>query len=101
MKVTSAVALIQAQAVLPEEVALSLAEMCPNLKLTLDTESRRKALKDGLQEVENREATSAAAQQENQVELKKAGPPKPMNANGKVAKSSERKTPSKAAKRQV
>jgi phage-related protein (TIGR01555 family) len=94
MKVDTAVALITAQAILPEEVALSLQNMVPDLGLIVDTASREKALKVALKEVEEREMTGPNAQPEPEEVDAGAGVSQP-------TKSSERKTPSKAAGKQV
>ncbi len=67
MNVDSMVALITAQAVLPEEVALSLAQSAPDLKLSIDTKSRIKALKLALEELEAREL--GLTQMENEAEI--------------------------------
>jgi hypothetical protein len=98
MRIDSLVGLIGAQVLLPEEAALNLDSVAPKLGIKLDKESRHVALEAGLAEVEERASTSAEAQQSNEVELKKAGPPKP---GMKPTKASERKTPSKAKGRQT
>lgn len=90
MNIDSAVALVGAGIVLPEEVALSLSRLAPTLGLIIDAPSRQKALKDALKELEDREMTGVNAQPEEEP-----GGVKP------AAKASERKTPSKAAGRQV
>ena len=89
MRITSATTLVTAGVVLPEEVALSLPNMAPTLGLRLDMAARLKALPEALKELSNREMTGPNAPEE---------PPE-----GVVApeKKTERKTPSKAAKRQV
>jgi phage-related protein (TIGR01555 family) len=86
MKIDQVVALIGAQVCAPEEAALSLGKIAPTLGLTVDVESRKKALKLALEEVESREWNE---------------PEEEMPGVAPAAKASERKTPSKAAKKQV
>jgi phage-related protein (TIGR01555 family) len=90
MAIDACVALVTAQVVLPEEVALSLRIIAPMLGIVIDAASREKALKAALAEVEKREMTGPAKEEEP---LPGAGAP--------TAKSSERKTPAKTAKRQT
>jgi phage-related protein (TIGR01555 family) len=90
MAITSLVSLIQSQVATPEEGALSLRNIAPNLRLNIAAEPREKALKESYKEIENREMTPPTKPEEPKVV---GGRP--------AAKQSERKTPSKAAKRQV
>jgi len=90
MRIDSAVALITAQAVLPEEVALSLKRIAPSLGLTIDAEARRTALTEALKELSARELTTPAPLPE--VEPKGVAP---------AAKATARKTPAKAKGRQT
>lgn len=87
MRITSAVALATAFVVTPEEIALNLPEISTRgiAGLKIDTAPREKALKDAMLEVENRELG---------VEEDPAGV-------APTEKKSERKTPSKAAGKQV
>lgn len=89
MAADACVALVQAQVILPEEVALSLRQIMPALGLVIDAASREKALKAALAEVAKREMTGPAKEEE------------PLPGAAPRPKSSERKTPAKAAKRQT
>lgn len=91
MKIDMLVALITSQVIVPEEAAISLSHAAPSLGLVIDLEARQKALKEALTEVGNRMMEGP----------QKPEPPKPVAGGGPAAKASERKTPSKAAKRQV
>ncbi len=86
MKIDSAIGLITAMAVLPEEVALSLDAIAPTLGITLDKEARRKAYVEALKELGDREMTGPAETPE--VE--------PAGVSPKT-KASKRKTPAKSA----
>jgi phage-related protein (TIGR01555 family) len=88
MRVRTAVELVNVGAVEPEELSLSLSRMAPNLNLWVDTESRRKALKDALKLVAEGEPDSDQLGEQPEGEV----PPERM---------SERRTPSRAAKQQV
>lgn len=90
MRIDSLVALIQSQVATAEEGALSIRTIAPNLGLLLAAEPREKALKESYKEIENRMMTPPTKPEE----------PKPVGG-APAAKSSKRKTPSKAAKRQV
>jgi phage-related protein (TIGR01555 family) len=94
MRIQSLVSLIENQVVLQEEAALSLRKIAPNLGLTIDAESREAALKQALGEIKKREMTGPVKEPEPA--------PAAGGANGaRQTKMSKRKTPSKAAKRQV
>ncbi len=93
MAIDSCVALITSQVALPEEVALSLTKIAPSLGLMLDRAAREKALKEALTEVENREMTGPVPEEPEPV----VGP----KGVSQPTKSSERKTPSKAAGKQI
>lgn len=104
MRVDSGIALVSGLAILPEELALNLKKIAPTLGIELDAESikaRQDALKEGLEEIANRTATSAEAQQENELELKKAGPPKAQPKGSPATKTSKRKATSSTAGRQT
>lgn len=90
MVLTSMCSLVEANVLLPEEVALNLRTLAPSLDITIDLDSRLKALKEALTEVTQRMMTGPTKPEE----------PKPV-AGGPKPRQSERKTPSKAAKRQV
>lgn len=62
MAVDAAVALIGAQVLLPEEVALSLARILPDLPITIDLASRREALSLGLETLAARELSEVEGQ---------------------------------------
>lgn len=85
MRVDTAVALITSQVAQPEEIALSLGRIAPTLGLDLDLDARQKALKAAMAEVASRDV------------IPEDEPPAPVAA----PKSSERKTPSKTAGKQV
>lgn len=87
MRIDNAIALIANQVVLPEEVAMGLSDLARTgvRGLKLDTAAREKAMKLGLEELANREL----GEEEEPV------------GQAPAAKSSERKTPSKAAGKQV
>lgn len=87
--------LIENQVILPEEAALNLPKIAPSMGLVIDTQSRLKALAEALKEIENREMTGPG--KEPEPEVPGAGP----KGAKRPAKQSERKTPSKQAKRQV
>lgn len=99
MRITSALAMVAAQAWTPEEVALNMDVIAPTMGARIDMAPRRAALSAAHEEVKNR--TMGVGQMEaegevatnNAVTVAKAKPPAP--------KMSERKTPSKAAKKQV
>jgi phage-related protein (TIGR01555 family) len=97
MNIDGVVALVAAQTLLPEEAALNLNRIAPSLRLRVDLDARRKALKDGLAEVENREVGLGQVEAAAEVEAKHA--PKP-TANP-PAKSGARKTKAKSAKAQT
>lgn len=105
MRLTSAMALVDGQVVLAEELALSLKDVAEKgiAGLNLNLESRERAMKAGLEEVANREMglgkmeAEGAVQTENTVQVEKTK----AKLKPPPAKMSERKTPSKAAKRQV
>lgn len=94
MAITSIGSLVERQIVLPEEAALNLQKICPSLNLVIDLESRKKALKDALAEVEKREMSGPGKEEEPPAGKLPGGAARP-------AKQSERKTPSKQAKRQI
>ncbi len=103
MRITSALALVTSQAWTPEEVALNMDVIAPTMGVRIDLEPRRKALEAAHSEIEERtlglgamEAQGEVAT-ENAIKLEKAKP----KAAPPASKQSERKTPSKAAKRQV
>lgn len=58
MRIDSAVALVNAQSLLPEEIALNLTRIAPTLGIKIDLESRRTAMALGLEDVESREAVA-------------------------------------------
>ena len=89
MRITGATALVTGKVVLPEELALSLKKLAPTLGLTVNRASRLKALKIALEELEKREMTGPEAE------------PEPAPGAAPATKMSERKTPSKAAGKQV
>jgi uncharacterized protein len=74
MNIDSAVGLINAQAVLPEEVALSLRKLAPMLHLQVNAEARIKALEAGLAEVEAREMGAGMMELESELNAKNAAP---------------------------
>lgn len=90
MAIQSVGTLIERQVVLPEEVALSLRTIAPNLGLVIDAASREKALKAALAEVAKREMTGPTKEMDPE-----------MGGASRPAKATERKTPAKAAKRQT
>lgn len=107
MRVTSLVAAVTAQMIQPEEGAMALPLAAPGLGLRLDMEPRKEALEAAHEEIANREVGLGKMEAESELSTESAvtvakAKPQPMNKNnaGK-AKNSERKTPSKAAKRQV
>ena len=89
MKIDGAVALVTGQVALPEEVALSLRRIAPTLGLTINTDARRAMLVEALKELSAREMPGPGEA------------PEPPAGVSPSTKSSERKTPSKAAGRQV
>jgi phage-related protein (TIGR01555 family) len=105
MRVTSATGLITSEVVTPEEVALNLSRIAPTLRMQIDLDARRKAMKAAMEEVANRETGIGKLEAEgevstnNSIKVEKAKP-KPV-AGAPKTKMSKRKTPSKAAKRQV
>lgn len=100
MRITSVTGLITSMVATPEEVALSLDEIAPSLKLRLDTKSRKKALKAAMGEVENREQGRSQEEMKgevgskNQIAVEKAKPKPGINgtASKKTKKSVQRKT---------
>jgi phage-related protein (TIGR01555 family) len=98
--------LVTAQALLPEEAALNLKRFAPNMRLRIDLKSRRKALADGLKELENREVgvgqleAQTAVQTKADVAVAKATP-KPAAGAKPAAKAGARATKASAAKRQT
>lgn len=90
MAIQSMAALMENNAILPEEVALSLCNIAPSLRLIIDVASREKALKEAYKEVESRMMTPPTKPEEPKPA---AGAPRP--------KQSARKTKAKTAKRQV
>jgi phage-related protein (TIGR01555 family) len=94
MYVDSAVALMNAQAILPEEVALSLRRMAPDLAVTVNTEARVEAMELALEEVRNRELGLGMMEATAEVEAEAAPPV----ATGQATPtSSKRKTTSSAS----
>lgn len=91
MAIQSLATLIENQVALPEEVALSLRNIAPNLRLVLDAKSREKALKEALTEVQKREMTGPTKPEE----------PAPVGGTANKPKSTARKNKSKTAKRQI
>lgn len=103
MRMTSALAAVTSEVATPEEVALSLNEIAPTLGLRIDVASRKKALKAALSEVGNREMGMGKAEAQGELATKQAvavAKAKP-TAGAPAGKMSARKTPAKAAKRQV
>lgn len=88
MKVDSLVALVGAQVLLPEEIALALSASLPNLGIVIDTHPRELALAEAYTEIENREMTGAVPE-----------PPVPEGPKGAVpaGKTSGRKVKSETA----
>ncbi len=106
MNMDALVAAVAAQILLPEEAALNIARVAPTMGVRIDTESRRKALKDGLAEVEAREVGMAQEEAQAKLETTKAvevakAKPAPAPAARDKPKAGARSTKSKAAKRQV
>lgn len=105
MRVTSATGLITSEVVTPEEVALNLSRIAPTLRMQIDLDARRKAMKAAMEEVANRELGMGKLEAEgevstnNSIKLEKAKP-KPV-AGAPKTKMSKRKTPSKAQGRQA
>ncbi len=103
MRVTSALATVQAAVATAEEVALSLPEIAPTLGLRLDVASRKAALPDALGEVSNREMGLGKMEAETELQTNsavKVAKAKP-KAGAPAEKKSKRKTPARAAKRQT
>lgn len=94
MAITSVGTLVERQIMLQEEAALNLQKICPSLNLVIDLQSRKKALKEALKEIEKREMTGPAKPEEPPAGKLPGGAARP-------AKQGERKTPSKQAKKQV
>lgn len=100
MRITSVTGLITSMVATPEEVALSLDEIAPSLKLRLDTKSRKKALKLAMGEVENRELGRSQEEMKgevgtaNQIKVEKSKPKPGINGTAakKTKKSVQRKT---------
>jgi uncharacterized protein len=108
MRVTSLMAAVVNQVIQPEEAAMALETAAPGLGLRLDMDSRKQALEAAHEEIANREVGLGKMENESEVstsaavEVAKSKPaPVPNAANSSKAKQSGRKTPSKAAKRQV
>lgn len=101
MNVQSAVQLIEAQVLVPEEVALSLPELARTgiSGIVLDVKSRKKRLQDALGELEDGELGLAKIEAEAEAVAKSKPAPAGAQAGNKP-KMSERKTPSKTAKKQ-
>jgi phage-related protein (TIGR01555 family) len=99
MRITSALAMVTAQAWTPEEVALNMDIIAPTMGARIDLAPRREALKAAHEEVKNR--TVGQGQLEAQSEVETNSQIKVAKAKPPAGKMSERKTPSKAAKRQV
>jgi hypothetical protein len=91
MRIDSLVALITSQVVTPEEVAIAIAQSGLIPGLTLDIEARKHALKEAMGEVKSRMMTPPTKPEPEPTPAGKAP----------AAKASKRKTPSKAAGRQV
>ncbi len=95
MAVDSAVALVAAQAVLPEEVALGIRRL-PALKwLKIDPEARLQALEAAQEEIASRTLGLEMMEEEAKIEAKHA--PKPAPGAKPTPTTSKRKTVSKAS----
>ena len=94
MAVDSVVSLANAQVLLPEEIALSLGRLAPDLHVTVDTDSRVRALELGLEEVANREMGLGMVESTAEIEAEYAPKPAPAANGGK-------RTPPKASKRKA
>lgn len=97
MRITSALAMVSAQAWTPEEVALNMDIIAPDMPVRVDLEPRRKALAAAHEEIANREVGLGQMEAAAEVEAKNAPP----TAAPPAEKKSERKTPSRAAKKQI
>lgn len=87
MQVDSLAALITSQVLLPEEAALNLKRVMP--EITIDLDARRKALVEATKELESREMTGPGKVEE---------PPEGVSP---APKETKRKTPAKARGRQA
>lgn len=101
MRITSALAMVTAQAWTPEEVALNMDVIAPTMGARIDMEPRRAALAAAHEEVKSRTLGLGQMEAQGKVEAKTAVASKPPSAGTPAPRQSERKTPSKAAKRQV
>ncbi len=95
MAVDSAVALITAQSVLPEEVALGLRKIPAMKWLKIDPDSRMEALEAAQEELANRELGLGMMEEEAKIEAKHA--PKPAPGAKPTPTTSKRKTVSKTS----
>ncbi|MEY4507934.1 MAG: hypothetical protein RLZZ450_56 [Pseudomonadota bacterium] len=110
MRITSAMQLVDGTVIQAEELALRLSDVAARgiTALDLNLQPRRAALEAAHEEVANREVglgkaeATAAVETENAIKVEKSKP-KSVGPKGKApaGKMSKRKTPSKAAKRQV
>lgn len=94
MAITSVGTLIERQVLLPEEAALALRDIAPSLRISIDPAPREKALREAQKEIANREMTGPGKEEP-------VVPPGGAKGVAPKAKMSERKTPSRQAKRQV
>lgn len=106
MRVTSLMAAVTTLVIQPEEAAMALETAAPGLGLRLDMESRKTALEAAHEEISNREVGLGAKEAESELSTNAAvtvakAKPAPNANNASKAKQSGRKTPSKAARRQV